>query len=110
MTTSLLRLIVSATASPLLAANVPAQILSIASALFCSISGVVESNIVPTGVVTIRMMKKGGFKPHTAAAIETVASTRGNSCHSLLAGITLLSAAYFIKENASRTFPNFSQP
>ncbi|RBO84037.1 TRAP transporter permease [Marinomonas aquiplantarum] len=70
------------------------KIATIASALFGSISGVVVSNIVATGVVTIRMMKKGGFKPHTAAAIETVASTGGQIMPPVMGAVAFLMAEF----------------
>ena len=48
-----------------------------ASCLFGSISGSAVSNVVSTGVITIPMMKRGGYPPHIAGAIEAVASTGG---------------------------------
>ncbi len=48
-----------------------------ASSLFGSISGSAVSNVVSTGVITIPMMKKGGYPKHVAGAIEAVASTGG---------------------------------
>jgi len=54
-----------------------AKIAVTASGLFGSISGSAVSNVVSTGVVTIPMMRKSGYKPHAAGAIEAVASTGG---------------------------------
>ena len=54
-----------------------AKIAVLASALFGSISGSAVANVVATGVVTIPMIKKGGYAPHQAGAIEAVASTGG---------------------------------
>ena len=48
-----------------------------ASCLFGSISGSAVSNVVSTGVITIPMMKRGGYPGHIAGAIEAVASTGG---------------------------------
>lgn len=48
-----------------------------ASALFGSVSGNAVSNVVGTGVITIPLMKRSGFKAQTAGAIEAVASTGG---------------------------------
>ena len=70
------------------------KIATIASALFGSISGVVVSNIVATGVVTIRMMKQGGFRPRTAAAIETVASTGGQIMPPVMGAVAFLMAEF----------------
>jgi TRAP transporter 4TM/12TM fusion protein len=55
----------------------PAKIAIMASSLFGTISGSVVANVVTTGVVTIPMMKKAGFRPQLAGAIESVASTGG---------------------------------
>lgn len=55
-----------------------AKISVVGSALFGSISGSAVANVVATGVVTIPMMKRGGYKPHQAGAIEAVASTGGS--------------------------------
>lgn len=55
-----------------------AKISVVGSALFGSISGSAVANVVATGVVTIPMMKRGGYRPHQAGAIEAVASTGGS--------------------------------
>lgn len=54
-----------------------AKMAVIASAFMGSISGSAVSNVMSTGVVTIPAMKRAGFKPKTAGAIEAVASTGG---------------------------------
>ena len=55
----------------------PAKVSVIASGLFGSISGSAIANTVSTGAFTIPMMKKAGFKPHVAGAIEPAASIGG---------------------------------
>jgi TRAP transporter 4TM/12TM fusion protein len=55
----------------------PGKIAIMASSLFGTISGSVVANVVTTGVVTIPLMKKAGFRPQLAAAIEAVSSTGG---------------------------------
>lgn len=55
----------------------PAKIAIVGSSLFGTISGNVVSNVLTVGVVTIPLMKRVGFKPHIAAAIESCASTGG---------------------------------
>ncbi|NQY21579.1 MAG: TRAP transporter fused permease subunit [Campylobacteraceae bacterium] len=47
------------------------------SALMGTISGSAVANTVSTGSITIPMMKKAGFKPTFAAAVEAAASTGG---------------------------------
>jgi TRAP transporter 4TM/12TM fusion protein len=55
----------------------PAKIAIMGSSLFGMISGSVVSNVATVGVVTIPLMKEGGYKPYHAAAIEACASTGG---------------------------------
>jgi len=55
----------------------PAKVSVIASGLFGSISGSAIANTVSTGMFTIPMMKKAGFKSHIAGGIEPAASIGG---------------------------------
>ena len=55
----------------------PAKVAVIASSLFGMLSGSATANVVATGTFTIPLMKKTGFEPKTAGAIEAVASTGG---------------------------------
>ena len=55
----------------------PAKVAVIASALFGTISGSSVANVAGTGTFTIPMMKKLGYKPHFAGAVEAAASTGG---------------------------------
>ena len=55
----------------------PAKVAVLASTLFGTLSGVATANVYITGVITIPMMKRVGYKPHVASAIEAVASTGG---------------------------------
>lgn len=55
----------------------PAKVAVIASAIFGSISGSAIANTVSTGAFTIPLMKKAGFKPHVAGAVEPAASIGG---------------------------------
>ncbi|MGI3183857.1 TRAP transporter permease [Nioella aestuarii] len=47
------------------------------SALFGTLSGAAISNVVSTGVMTIPVIKRSGFKPAFAGAVEAAASTGG---------------------------------
>ena len=49
----------------------------IASSLMGTISGSAVANVSTTGTFTIPLMKKVGYKPHFAGAVEAVASTGG---------------------------------
>ncbi len=55
----------------------PGKVSVIASGLMGSISGSAIANTVSTGMFTIPMMKKAGFKPHVAGGIEPAASIGG---------------------------------
>lgn len=55
----------------------PAKVSVVASAFFGSLSGSVFSNIAGTGAITIPTMKRVGYPPHYAGAIEACASTGG---------------------------------
>lgn len=54
-----------------------AKVSVLASGFFGSISGSAIANTVTTGAFTIPLMKKTGFKPHVAGAIEPAASVGG---------------------------------
>jgi len=49
----------------------------VASALFGTISGSAVANVMSTGIITIPNMKRAGYTPTTAGAIEAVSSTGG---------------------------------
>lgn len=55
----------------------PAKIAIISSGLFGSISGVAAANVYSTGVFTIPLMKKLGYRRRFAGAVEAAASTGG---------------------------------
>lgn len=55
----------------------PAKVAILASGLFGSISGSPIANIVAVGSFTIPMMKRLGYPPHYAGAIEACTSTGG---------------------------------
>jgi len=55
----------------------PAKTAVIASGFMGSVSGSAVANVVTTGSFTIPMMKKTGYKPHIAGAVEAAASTGG---------------------------------
>lgn len=55
----------------------PAKVAVVASALMGSISGSAQANVATTGAFTIPLMKRVGYKPHFAGAVEAAASTGG---------------------------------
>lgn len=71
-----------------------AKISIFASSLFGTISGVVVSNILATGVITIPLMKKTGFKPAQAAAIEATASNGGQLMPPVMGAVAFVMADF----------------
>ncbi|GAG90978.1 unnamed protein product, partial [marine sediment metagenome] len=55
----------------------PAKIAIITSALFGTVSGSGVANVYATGTLTIPLMKRLGYKPSFAAAVEACASSGG---------------------------------
>ncbi len=55
----------------------PAHAAIFASGLFGTMSGAAVANVVSTGIFTIPIIKRAGFKPKFAGAIEAAASTGG---------------------------------
>lgn len=55
----------------------PAKVAVVASGFFGSISGSPVANVIGTGTFTIPLMKKNGFAPEYAGAVEAGASTGG---------------------------------
>ena len=55
----------------------PAKAAVISSGLMGMVSGSAVANVTTTGVLTIPMMKKAGYEPEQAGAVEAVASTGG---------------------------------
>ena len=81
----------------------PAKVAVIASAFFGSVSGSAIANTVSTGAFTIPLMKRAGFKPHVAGAIEPSASIGGmflppvmGAGGFLMAELTEMSYAYIM--------------
>ena len=71
-----------------------AKIAVLGSGLFGSISGSVVSNVVSTGVVTIPLMRKGGYAAHQAGAIEATASTGGQLMPPIMGAAAFLMAEF----------------
>ncbi len=55
----------------------PAKAAVVGSSLMGMISGTAVANVLTTGTISIPLMKRSGYKPHVAGAIEAVASTGG---------------------------------
>jgi TRAP transporter 4TM/12TM fusion protein len=68
----------------------PAKVAVIASGFFGSLSGSIVANIASTGAFTIPAMKRLGYSPEYAAAIETCASSGGDTMPPVMGGIAFL--------------------
>ena len=71
-----------------------AKIAIAASALFGSVSGSAIANVASTGVITIPMMKKSGYSPTEASAIEASASTGGQLLPPVMGAVAFLMAEF----------------
>jgi TRAP transporter 4TM/12TM fusion protein len=71
-----------------------AKIAIVSSSLFGNISGSAVANVVVDGAFTIPMMKRAGYPPPVAAAIEAVASTGGQIMPPVMGAAAFLIAEY----------------
>lgn len=72
----------------------PAKVAVISSALCGMVSGSSVGNTVTTGSVTIPMMKKTGYKPEFAAAVEAASSTGGQIMPPIMGAAAFLMADF----------------
>ncbi|MAK55607.1 MAG: C4-dicarboxylate ABC transporter permease, partial [Pusillimonas sp.] len=70
-----------------------AKIAVTASGLFGAISGSAVANVISTGMITIPMSRKAGYKAETAAGLEAVASTGGQLVPPVMGAAAFLMAA-----------------
>jgi len=71
-----------------------AKVAVLSSALVASITGGGVSNVLTTGVVTIPAMKKTGYAPHYAGAIEACASQAGGLTPPIMGSAAFLMASF----------------
>jgi TRAP transporter 4TM/12TM fusion protein len=69
-----------------------AKISVVASALFGTISGTAVSNVVTTGIITIPLMQRSGYRATHAGAIEAIASTGGQFMPPIMGAAAFLMA------------------
>jgi TRAP transporter 4TM/12TM fusion protein len=72
----------------------PAKTAIVASSILGTISGSAVANTVTTGAFTIPLMKKTGYKPHFAAAVEAVSSTGGQIMPPIMGASAFIIASY----------------
>ena len=72
----------------------PAKVAVLSSGLMGTVSGSSVANVCTTGMFTIPLMKKTGYPPHKAGAIESVASTGGMIMPPVLGAVAFIMAEY----------------
>ncbi|HBT47584.1 MAG TPA: TRAP transporter permease DctM/Q [Peptococcaceae bacterium] len=72
----------------------PAKAAVVASALMATINGSGVANAVATGSITIPLMKRVGYAPHFAAAVEAAASNGGMIMPPIMASVAFLIAEF----------------
>jgi TRAP transporter 4TM/12TM fusion protein len=71
-----------------------AKMAVVSSTLYGTVSGSAVANVAVDGAITIPMMKKAGYPPHLAAAIEAVASNGGQLMPPVMGAAAFLIAEY----------------
>jgi TRAP transporter 4TM/12TM fusion protein len=72
----------------------PAKIAVVASSLMGTITGSSTANVVAVGSITIPMMKKAGYSPCFAGAVEAAASTGGQIMPPVMGAAAFVMAAF----------------
>ncbi|WP_366657258.1 TRAP transporter permease [Fodinicurvata sp. EGI_FJ10296] len=72
----------------------PAYVAVLSSAMFGSINGSAVANVASTGTFTIPLMKRAGYKPQTAAAIEAAASSGGQIMPPIMGAAAFLMVSF----------------
>ena len=87
----------------------PAKVAVISSGLLGMINGSSIANVATTGTFTIPLMKKLGYKPEFAAAVEAVASTGGQILPPIMGAAAFIMAQFlgisYAKVMIAATFP-----
>lgn len=72
----------------------PGKVAIISSSLFGTVSGSAVANVMVTGPITIPLMKRTGFRPSFAAAVESVASTGGQIMPPVMGAVAFVMAEF----------------
>jgi TRAP transporter 4TM/12TM fusion protein len=72
----------------------PAKVAVVTSGLFGTVSGSAVANVMTTGVFSIPLMKRMGFKPAFAGSVEAVASTGGQILPPVMGSAAFVMAEY----------------
>jgi TRAP transporter 4TM/12TM fusion protein len=87
----------------------PAKTAVVASGMMGMLSGSAVANVVTTGAFTIPLMKKLGYKPHFAGAVEACASSGGQFTPPIMGAAAFIVAEFtgipYIKVAAAAAIP-----
>ncbi len=72
----------------------PAKVAVLASALLGMINGSAVANVATTGMITIPLMKKVGYRKEFSAAVEATASTGGQFAPPIMGAVGFVMAEY----------------
>jgi TRAP transporter 4TM/12TM fusion protein len=72
----------------------PAKVACVTSGLFGAVSGSAVANVMTTGTFSIPLMKRMGFRPAFAGAVEAVASTGGQIMPPVMGAAAFVMAEY----------------
>jgi TRAP transporter 4TM/12TM fusion protein len=79
----------------------PAKVAVLTSALFGSVSGSAVANVMTTGTFSIPLMKRIGYRPAFAGAVEAVASTGGQIMPPIMGAAAFVMAEFLAISYAS---------
>jgi len=71
-----------------------AKVAVVASSAFGTLSGSAVANVATTGIVTIPLIKRSGYDPHFAAAVEATASSGGQIMPPVMGAAAFLMATF----------------
>lgn len=74
----------------------PGKVSVISSSLFGTVSGSAVANVMVDGPMTIPLMKRSGFRPHFAAAVEATASTGGQIMPPVMGAAAFVMAEFLV--------------
>jgi TRAP transporter 4TM/12TM fusion protein len=74
----------------------PGKVAVVSSSLFGTVSGSAVANVMVDGPITIPLMKRTGFRPPFAAAVEAVASTGGQLMPPVMGAAAFVMAEFLV--------------
>ncbi len=82
----------------------PGKVAVVSSSLFGTVSGSAVANVMVDGPITIPLMKRTGFRPPFAAAVEAVASTGGQIMPPIMGAAAFVMAEFLAVPYAQVAF------